>query len=143
MKIVIASDHRGYQLKQQIIASYDTTMGDIEWINVGCDSIDSCDYPIYAHKAMQMMQSGFAEYAILLCNTGVGMSIVANRYSEIYGALCWNQETARLSKEHDNANVLIIPAGYVSLDEASIMITAWKTATFLGGRHADRLKQID
>lgn len=139
MKLAIGSDHRGYTLKARIIETLDT----IEWNDVGCFSPDSCDYPEYAKKVVTALRSGAASAGVLLCGTGVGMAIAANRFNGIYAALAWNAEIARLSKEHDNANVLVLPARYLIPDHACLMIREWSEAVFAGGRHQRRIEHID
>lgn len=141
MKIVIGSDHRGYQLKQQLQESLHDI--DITWIDVGCDSQERCDYPVYAHKAIEALRTEQAQYAILLCGTGTGMAIAANRFPGIYAAVCWNKDTARLAKEHDNVNVLVLPADVLMLEQACDIVLAWKEAVFLEGRYQERLAMID
>ncbi len=141
MKIVIASDHRGFDLKQQILQ--ENFNEGIDWIDAGCDSAQRCDYPDYASKVVQTIKNNNAQAGILLCGTGIGMSIAANRYPGIYAALCWNEEIARISKQHNNANVLVLPANFVEVKQALAMIQAWHQATFLGDRHQHRIDQID
>ena len=102
MEITIGSDHRGYEFKQEIQRLFT----DVEWIDVGTqDSLARVDYPEFAQKACELVLSGEAKQGILICGSGVGMSIAANRYKKIYGALCWNETVARVAREHDCANV--------------------------------------
>lgn len=139
MIIAIGADHRGYDCKEYLMKSMPT----ISWLDVGAYSNERSDYPIYAQAVCQSMLQGKAAYGILLCGTGVGMSVVANRYPSIYAALVWNSEIARLSKEDDNANVLVLPADYVTDQEAQTIIEAWLRATFKEGRYRERLNLID
>jgi len=106
MNIAIGADHRGYALKSAIMRS----MSDVTWVDVGCQSKERCDYPLFAQAVAKQVQDKTVDAGILLCGSGIGMSIAANRFKNIYAALVWNVEVARLSKEHDNANVLILPA---------------------------------
>jgi ribose 5-phosphate isomerase B len=145
MRIALGTDHRGFELKNGIKQSmvYDCHGTEIQWVDVGCFSSNSCDYPIEARYVVEEMRSGNAQLGILLCGTGVGMSIAANRFSGIYAALVWDVTTARLAREHDFANVLVLPADFITLDQACAMVTAWLTARFDGGRHKRRIEQID
>jgi len=143
MNIVIGTDHRGFKQKEYIKRELSVPGKIISWIDVGCFSSESCDYPPFAKKVAQTIQSGKAEHGILLCGSGVGISIAANRFSGIYAALVWNEDTARLSRQHDKANVLVLPADFISNDMSVAMIKAWLGATFLGNRHQKRIDIID
>ena len=142
MKIGIASDHRGYVLKQTIIEMYGLD-DSLEYVDFGCDSADRCVYPQFATAIAQALQAGTIDVGILLCGTGVGMSIAANRYHGIYAALCWTPELARLAKEHNNANVLIVPADYVNQDDIQDLVDGWLKATFVLEHYQERINQID
>lgn len=139
MKIAIGADHRGFALKSLIMQSFT----DCLWSDVGCYNNERCDYPIFAKEVAKQVQEKSVDAGILLCGSGIGMSIAANRYKHVHAALVWNVEVARASKEHDNANILILPADFVSEQEAVAMINAWKEASFLGGRYQERLSLID
>ena len=143
MNIVIGTDHRGFKQKEYIKSELSIPGNTISWIDVGCFSSESCDYPSFAKKVAQIIQSGKAEHGILLCGSGVGISIAANRFSGIYAALVWNEDSARLSRQHDKANVLVLPADFVSNEKAVAMIKTWLGATFLGNRHQQRIDIID
>ena len=145
MKIAIGADHHGFQLKNEIQRSLVVDMEgrNISWIDVGCFSATRCDYPIQAKEVVVAMKTNMADFGVLLCGTGVGMAIVANRYAGIYAALVWTEELARKAREHDNANVLVLPADYITADQAIAMVKAWLLATFEGGRHQNRIEQID
>src|SRR5438445_9979016 len=121
MKIVIGSDHRGFVHKEFIIKQ----MPSIEWIDVGTDSTDRTDYPPYADKVVELMANGHADYGILLCASGGGMAIAANRHPYIYAVVAWNIEVARQCKAEDNANVLVLPSDFVTGENAVVMIQAW------------------
>lgn len=139
-KIVIGADHRGFPLKQFILSAYHP----VEWIDVGTDTdVIRSDYPFFAHKVCSLIQSGEVNKGILICSTGVGMAIAANRFSRIYAAVAWNKDIARLSVEHGNANLLIIPTDYVSAQLALEIIDAWLSAKFLGGRYRERIAMVD
>jgi ribose 5-phosphate isomerase B len=139
MNIALGSDHHGVEYKEfikQHITGY-------TWIDVGSHSTVPSDYPIYAHAVIKELMSGNAQQGILLCGTGVGMAIAANRCPGVYAGLAWNEEIARLNKEHDNVNVLVIPADYVTELQVVAMVRTWLQAPFLGGRHQDRIDLID
>lgn len=139
MNIAIGADHRGFLHKELVKKS----VTDVTWIDAGAFDDERSDYPIFAHKVVQHMLDGTADYGVLICSTGVGMAMAANRYNGIYAALVWNEEVAQQSKSHDNANVLVIPSDYVSQDIAVSMIRAWLKTEFLGGRYAMRVDMID
>ena len=143
MIIAIGSDHRGVEQKGHIKELFDIPEIMLEWYDVGSYNPQRVDYPPYGIKVAQAVQDGKAEFGILLCGTGVGMSIVANRFKGVYAALVWNEELARKSKEDDNANILVLPADYISNDEALKIVNAWMKATFKGGVYQDRLDLID
>jgi ribose 5-phosphate isomerase B len=115
----------------------------IAWLDVGCFSQEYCDYPKQAKDVVVSMRTGLADVGVLLCGTGVGMAIAANRYAGIYAALVWTEELALKAREHDNANILVLPADYITAEQAVAMVNAWVLATFEGGRHQHRIDQID
>jgi ribose 5-phosphate isomerase B len=139
VKFVIGADHRGYLYKEYIKKSIQK----VEWIDVGAFDAARSDYPIFAHEAAQILQKGMVDGGILLCGSGIGMAIVANRYKGIRAALVWNVTVAQQSKEHDNANMLVLPSNYISEQEAVACITKWYKAQFLGGRYQERCDMID
>jgi ribose 5-phosphate isomerase B len=143
VRIAIGADHHGFALKESLKEV--VAMGDcmVTWIDIGATSEDRSDYPVFAIKAIEEMKFGDADAAVLMCGTGAGMAIAANRYHGIYAALAWNVATARLAKEDDNANVLVLPSDYVSHELAHDMVTAWLLAEFKQGRYAERIKMID
>ena len=139
MKIAIGADHRGFLHKEYIKKE----MADIEWIDVGTDSQERTDYPLFSDKVVKLMHDGSAHYGILLCGTGGGMAVAANRYKNIYAVVAWNAEIARRCKQEDNANILVLPCDYISCDDAIIMIHDWMVQEFKGGRYAQRIMMID
>lgn len=141
MKIAIGADHRGYALKNAILQSLDD--GSIAWSDAGCHNEERCDYPLFAQVVAKQVQDKTVDAGILICGSGIGMSIAANRFKNIYAALVWNVDVARSSKEHDNANILILPADFATKDEAIAMVHAWQDASFLGDRYQERLSMID
>jgi ribose 5-phosphate isomerase B len=139
MKISIGADHRGFPLKSEIIAYFTQ----VEWLDVGTNSAERTDYPLYAKRVCKEVLGGNTQAGILVCGSGVGVSIAANRFKGIYAALCWNRAVAQIAKEDDKANVLVIPADFVSTPEAFAIVKAWLDATFKGGRYQERLTMID
>ena len=139
MKLIIGTDHRGYAHKEYIKKELSV----IEWTDVGCFSEEPADYPIIARKAIQLLERQEISQAILLCGSGIGMSIAANRHAGIFAALVWNVSVARQAKEHENANILVLPSDYISMQESVDCINAWITASFLQGHYEKRCKMID
>lgn len=145
MHIAIGTDHHGFLLKDAII-EYLVESPDgqsIDWIDLGCYSDAPCDYPEQAKLVVDMMRSGQAELGVLMCGTGVGMSMAANRFSGIYAGLAWNEEIARLNREHDKVNILVLPADFLTAQQAISIINAWLGATYLDEHHQKRIEQID
>ena len=141
--IAIGADHRGYRYKASLMNRFAIAGHTINWIDVGTYNETRTDYPEYAKVVCEKIKEGEAQYGILFCGTGIGMAIVANRYKGIYAGVAWNEQVARLSKEDDNVNVLVIPADFVTEDEIHDMVRAWLTASFLEGRYQKRLSMID
>ncbi len=139
-RIAIGADHRGYELKQALLA---TTFDNVVWLDVGTNSSERTDYPIYTSRVVNHILTGTADYGILLCGSGIGESIAANRFSGIFAGIVWNEELARVAKEHDNVNVLVLPADYISQEQAEAWITAWLSSEFKKGRYLERLQMIE
>jgi ribose 5-phosphate isomerase B len=139
MKLAIGADHRGF-LHKEFIKKH---MPDINWIDVGTDSQERTDYPVFSDKVVDLMGAGIVEYAVLLCGTGGGMAIAANRYKNIYAVVVWNAEVARRCKQEDKANVLVLPCDFISYDDAVVIIKEWIAQEFKGGRYAQRIAMID
>lgn len=138
--IAIGADHGGFELKEAIIKHFD---GKVVFKDFGTNSLESVDYPEYAFKVADSVASGECEAGILICKTGIGMSIAANKVKGIRCALCFNEEVAHLCKEHNNANVIALPASMISKDEAVKIIEIWLNSKFLGGRHEKRVNMIE
>jgi len=139
MKIAIAADHGGYDLKEEI-KNYFT---DIEWLDLGTDSPDSVDYPDYAHKMAKTLQNNEAPLGILVCGTGVGISIAANRHKGIRAALIYSDEVAHLAKQHNNANVLVFGGRTMKPVDVMRYINIFLREDFVGERHQRRLDKIE
>ena len=140
MKIAIGADHKGFAQKELIKKNLNTA---IDWIDVGTFDTKRTDYPIFAQKVAQLIQKKEVQAGLLLCATGIGMAISANRFANIYAGLVWNKKIAKLAKEDDNVNVLVIPSDFVSNDQLIPIITSWLNAQFKGERYQQRLDIID
>ena len=140
MKITIASDHAGFDLKSAIIKELKSQY---QFIDLGCHSSQiSVDYPDFANKAAQSIIKKEADFAILICGSGIGVSIAANRFKEVRAALCHNQKTAKLSRQHNDANVLCLGARIVSEDNAIKIVKSFLSTDFEGGRHIKRVEKL-
>ncbi|MCR5351842.1 MAG: ribose 5-phosphate isomerase B [Bacteroidales bacterium] len=139
-KIGICSDHAGVDYKARLI-SYLLGKG-YQVVNFGTDSTESCDYPDFAHPLAAAVEAGEVEAGIALCGTGNGMALSLNHHKGIRAGLAWNTEVAKLVKEHNNANVLVLPARFVSYQMAVTMVRTWLTTEFAGGRHQRRIDKI-
>lgn len=140
MNIAIASDHGGFELKEELKSFLDT-LG-VRYVDLGAVNGESVDYPDFGIELARRVSEGEFEKGILLCGTGIGMSIVANKFPEIRAALVWDTFTATLAKEHNNANILVMGGRTTDKNTAKEMIKAWLDAKFEGGRHQRRLDKI-
>lgn len=139
-KFAIGCDHAGYELKE-IVKDFVASKG-YEALDKGTYSLDSVDYPDYAHKVATAVENGEADFGILICGSGNGISIAANKHQGIRAAIAWMPEIAALAKQHNNANILSLPARFVSTDEAKAIVNAYLAAEFEGGRHQKRVDKI-
>lgn len=135
--ISIGSDHGGYRLKEHIKA-YLTAKG-IEVLDCGCDSLDSCDYPVYGKAAAEAVANGTCEKGIVICTTGIGISISANKVKGIRCALCADSFSAEMTRRHNDANMLAMGAGIVGTNLAERMVDVFLSTEFEGGRHERRV----
>ncbi len=140
MRIAIGSDHAGFHLKE-VIKKYLTDSG-YEVLDFGTTSTESTDYPVFAKDVALAVQKGQAQRGILICGTGIGMSIVANKFKGIRAALCLNEYMARMSRKHNDANVLCLGDRVIGEDLALAIVSAWLSAEFEGGRHERRVRLI-
>lgn len=140
-RIPIASDHAGFELKERLRATLAEMGYSVQ--DIGTHSTASTDYSDYAHPLAQEVSSGQAERGILLCGTGLGMSYVANRYPGVRAAVAWTPEIAALARKHNDANVLVLPARFVSDEDAIEIMRAWLNTEFEGGRHTRRVEKIE
>ncbi len=140
-RIAIASDHAGFELKQRLEAALRGMGYAVD--DLGTDSAASTDYADFAHPLAKRVSEGEVERGILLCGTGLGMSYVANRYPRVRAAVSWTPEIAALARQHNDANVLVLPARFVTDDDAVRILKAWLDTPFEGGRHERRVVKIE
>ena len=140
MKIALAADHAGFEEKEHL----KSTLNDlgIDFEDFGTQSTESVDYPDYAQKVGDAVAKGEVDSGLLVCGSGTGMAIAANKVPGIRAAVAWNEEIARLAREHNNANVLALAARYTSSEENDKIVRAWLGAHFDGGRHQRRVDKI-
>ena len=140
MRISIGNDHAGVEyknyIKEYLLAK------DIEVNNYGTDSMDSVDYPDFAHPVSNEVNEEKSDLGILICGSGNGVCMTANKYKNVRAALCWNKELALLSKSHNNANIVCIPARFIEKEEALEIIKTFISQEFEGGRHERRVNKI-
>lgn len=140
-KILIASDHAGYELKEKLERALGKMGFDVE--DLGTNNGDSADYADYAHPLAQQVSEGRVKRGVLLCGTGLGMSYTANRYPHVRAAVAWNTEIAKLAREHNDANVLVLPARFLDEAKGIEILKTWLDTPFEGGRHARRVEKIE
>ena len=142
MKIGIANDHAGCELKRQIVEYLKNELNISAVNNFGADIDKSVDYPDYAKKVVAAIESKNIDYGILICGSGIGMSICANRNKYVRAALCNNSELAKLSREHNDANVLVLGARYIHIEEAKVTVKTFLTSKFQAVRHLSRIDKL-
>jgi ribose 5-phosphate isomerase B len=140
LQIAIGSDHAGFQLKEQIREYFKDS--DYHFHDFGTFSNDSMDYPDTAHPVAKAVQSGEYKYGVLICGSGNGVAIVANKYTGIRAAICWNEIIAKLARQHNDANILVLPARFISDEEAFRLVHEFFSTEFEGGRHQRRIEKI-
>jgi len=138
LKIAIGADHAGFDYKQAL--SVDIPADQLK--DFGTYSSSSVDYPDFAHPVASAVESGECDLGILVCGSANGVAITANKHQGIRAAICWNEELAVLARSHNNANIVCIPARFISIDEAKKIVEAFFTTEFEGGRHATRVGKI-
>lgn len=139
-KVAFVSDHAGYDLKNTLM-DYMKSKG-YEPVDFGTYSPKSCDYPDFAHPAANAVEKGECKFGIAMCGTGNGIAITLNKHQGIRAALSWIPEIAALGKRHNNANILVLPARFITVDEAKKIVDAYLDADFEGGRHQRRIDKI-
>jgi ribose 5-phosphate isomerase B len=140
MKIAIGSDHAGFDYKNGVKDHLQYAGHEV--IDLGTFTDASCDYPDYAHAVALAVENGEAEFGVLVCGSANGVCITANKHAGIRAALCWEKEIAVLARSHNDANVICLPARFVSMDAALEMTDAFLSTPFEGGRHQNRVNKI-
>ncbi len=140
-KVPIGSDHAGFELKERLKAELEK-LG-FEPVDVGTYSTDSVDYPDYAKKVATQVQGGSVSRGVLTCGSGLGMAYTANRFPGVRAAVAWTPEIAELSRRHNDANVLVLPARFVEEEQGIEILRRWLEAPFDGGRHERRVAKIE
>jgi ribose 5-phosphate isomerase B len=140
MKIAIGNDHAGTDYKLAIVGLLKSM--NIEVINHGTDSADSVDYPDFVHPVANDVENGAATIGIIICGSGNGASMTANKHQKIRAALCWNKEITALARAHNDANILSLPSRFISLPQALDMVKTFLDTPFEGGRHERRIEKI-
>lgn len=140
MKLVIANDHAAVDMKFQVMEHLQER--GIEVVNIGTDTNESCDYPVFGYRAAKLVADGEVDGGVLICGTGVGISLAANKVAGIRAAVCSEPVTASLTKRHNNANMIAFGARIVGVETANAIVDAWLDATYEGGRHQRRVDLI-
>ena len=140
MKISIGNDHAGPEYKKAIVTFLESN--GFEIINHGTDTFDSVDYPDFGHKVAVDVENETSKFGIVICGSGNGINMTVNKHQKIRAALCWNKEIAMLARQHNNANIISIPARFTSIEQAVEMVAVFLTTEFEGGRHATRVDKI-
>ncbi len=140
MTIALASDHAGFALKQQVRLFLEDNGARVK--DFGCTSTESCDYPDFAHPLAEAVERGDYEFGIIICSTGNGICMSANKHQGIRAALCWDTKLAELARQHNNANVLGLPANFISAVKALDIVRTFFQTDFEGGRHERRVNKI-
>ena len=138
--VAIGSDHAGYEYKEDLISFLEAK--GLSYHDFGTHSTDSVDYPDFAHPVAESVEKGEAAFGILLCGSANGVGITANKHQGIRAAICWGEEIAKLAREHNNANVICIPARFVREGDAEKMVQIFMSTDFEGGRHQRRVEKI-
>ncbi|MBI5118419.1 ribose 5-phosphate isomerase B [Candidatus Poribacteria bacterium] len=141
MKLGIASDHAGFEMKEELKRHLESEGHSVE--DFGCYETESCDYPDYAQKLCKALLANTVERGVLVCGTGLGMSYAANRHKGIRAALCLNTYMAEMSRAHNDANVLVLGSRITDSDTARDILLVWMKTSFEGGRHLRRIRKID
>ena len=139
-KIGIASDHAGFALKE-VVKVWLVKHG-MQVADYGCHSTDSCDYPDFAHPLAASVEDGKNDFGIVFCSTGNGITMTCNHHQGIRAALCWDAPLAALARQHNNANILGLPANYISINKAVKIVETFLSTEFEGGRHERRVNKI-
>lgn len=139
-KIGIACDHAGFQMKEFLVGYLSTKGYDV--VDFGCHSEESIDYPDFGHPLAEAIENGELEQGVGLCGSGEGMAMTLNKHQGIRAGLCWNTDVAALTRQHNDANVVVLPARFISNDEAIAIVNTFLSSDFEGGRHQGRVEKI-
>ncbi|MBT8321147.1 MAG: RpiB/LacA/LacB family sugar-phosphate isomerase [Eudoraea sp.] len=140
MKIAIGNDHAGTEYKLAVVGLLKSM--DITVVNYGTDGSDSVDYPDFIHPVARDVEEHTVDLGIIICGSGNGASMTANKHQKVRAALCWNKEITTLAREHNDANILSLPARFISLNQALEMVQTFLNTPFQGGRHERRVEKI-
>ena len=140
MKLAIGNDHAGPEYKKAIIKMLESKGHEV--INFGTDSESSVDYPDFGHAVAKDVTDNMCDFGILICGSGNGINMTANKWSKVRSALCWNSEIANMARLHNDANILTLPGRYISEEEAFKCVDEFLNTGFEGGRHSDRIAKI-
>jgi ribose 5-phosphate isomerase B len=140
MKIAIGNDHAGPDYKYKVVELLNKLGHDVT--NYGTDTLDSVDYPDFANPVAKSVNEGVANVGILICGSANGVAMTANKYSKVRAGLCWNKEIVSLVRQHNDANILCIPARFTSIPQALVMVETFLNTSFEGGRHQKRVDKI-
>lgn len=140
MDIVISCDHAGFELKEKVKSALQEKGAVV--VDMGPATADRVDYPDMIHPLARAVNDGVQQMGIIICGSGNGVAMTANKYPNVRAALCWNREIAALARQHNNANVLSLPARFISVEEALACVDSFLNEKFEGGRHADRVEKI-
>lgn len=138
--VPMASDHAGFELKEMLKTYLQDKGFQVE--DMGCYSNQSVDYPDFIHPLAKAINQGEYDFAFIMCGSGNGVSMVANKYPNVRCALCWREEIAELAKQHNNANIIALPARFITFEQAKAIVDAYLNAEFQGGRHQRRVDKI-
>jgi ribose 5-phosphate isomerase B len=140
MRISIGNDHAGPDYKKAIVAMLEAKGYEVK--NYGTDTVDSVDYPDFGHAVAKDVSEGKADFGIVICGSGNGIAMTVNKHPKVRAALCWIKEIAALARQHNDANIISIPARYTSINQAMEMVETFLTTEFEGGRHQTRVNKI-
>jgi ribose 5-phosphate isomerase B len=138
--IYVANDHAGVELKEAVVNHLEANGYTV--INLGTDTLDSVDYPDFAHPLAKAIEERKAQFGILICGSANGVCITANKHQNVRAALCWKNEIASLARQHNDANVLGLPARFITIEEGIEMVDTFLNTAFEGGRHQGRVDKI-
>ncbi|MFN8278539.1 MAG: ribose 5-phosphate isomerase B [Chitinophagales bacterium] len=140
MRVVMGGDHAGYEYKEQLRTLL--MEEGIEVDDLGPFTNESCDYPDFAHAVAKSVDAGKADFGVLICGSANGVAMVANKYQKVRAAICWNEEVTELARKHNDANIICLPARFISLEAATHFVHLFLQTEFEGGRHERRVAKI-